>query len=64
MTSKYSVTRTELRTLQNTCKDNEEFLNKLADMIGRLEEKYIAAHEQANTAEHKVRVWENGEKND
>jgi len=36
--SKYSFIRTELRVLQSTC-DNETFLNAVADMIGKREEK-------------------------
>jgi hypothetical protein len=36
----YSFVRTELRTLQNMCNgDNELFLNQLADMIGKQDEK-------------------------
>ena len=38
--SKYSFERTELRVLQNTCEgDNEKFLNLLADIVGRQDEK-------------------------
>ena len=37
--SKYQFERTELRVLQNQCKDNEEFLNVIADRIGQLEEE-------------------------
>jgi hypothetical protein len=39
----YSFVRTELRTLQNMCNgDNELFLNQLADMIGKQDEKINA----------------------
>ena len=39
----YSFVRTELRTLQNMCNgDNELFLNQLADMIGKRDEKIEA----------------------
>lgn len=43
----YSFVRTELRTLQNMCNgDNELFLNQLADMVGKQDEKIDALQRQ------------------
>ena len=51
MTSKYAFERTELRTLQNMCNDdNESFLNVLADMIGKRNEKIVALQKQISEA--------------
>lgn len=60
MISKYSFYRTELRVLQSSCKDNEEFLTKLADLIGGLSEKVETLNTRAALAEHNVRVLKNG----
>lgn len=47
--SKYAFERTELRTIQNMCGgDNEKFLNLLADMIGKRDEKIRQLEQQAS----------------
>ncbi len=49
MLSKYTFERTELRVIQETCNgDNELFLNTLADMIGKRDEKITQLEEQIN----------------
>jgi hypothetical protein len=49
MLSKYIFERTELRVIQATCDgDNELFLNTLADMIGKRDEKITQLEEQIN----------------
>lgn len=45
--SKYTFERTELRVMQNQAKDNEEFLNMVADLVGSLTEERDKWKEQA-----------------
>jgi hypothetical protein len=50
MISKYTFERTELRVLQEMCKgDNEEFLNAVAELIGRRDEKIKKLEDQINS---------------
>jgi hypothetical protein len=58
--SKYTFERSELRTLQNTCKgDNEKFLNLLADMVGQKSEQIEQLKHDLGMAEHKIRKLDN-----
>lgn len=57
--STHSFYRTELRVLQNTSKDNEEFLTKVATLIGELSNKLDKTRVRAEMAEHLARVLEN-----
>lgn len=55
----YSFERSELRTLQNMCKDNEEFLNKVAEMVGTLQVKLDQEKLARALSEERVRELEN-----
>jgi len=58
--SNFSFERTELRTLQNQCgDDNELFLNMVADMLGYKNQELEKAQHRANIAEELVRRYEN-----
>lgn len=52
----FAFYRTELRTLQNTC-DNEQFLQHLAEMIGKLsrENEELLAHNETLAAQLRAR---------
>lgn len=54
----YSFERTELRTLQNTCKDNEEFLNALADLVGNLTKERDNLKISVNELLTQIRIME------
>lgn len=58
----YSFYRTELRVLRSICATDLEFITKVAEMIGNLNQKLESAETRAGLAEHEVRLWENGEK--
>ncbi len=56
----YSFERSELRVLQLTYPDNEDFLNVLADMIGKLTRDRDEAKSALGIAEHQLRCIELG----
>lgn len=60
--SKYSFERTELRVLQNTCEgDNEKFLNLVADIIGRQDEKIRELEDRATQLSLELNLSRTGE---
>lgn len=55
--SKYGFERSELRALQNMCAgDNEEFLNQLANMIGKLTEERNQYKMEATLAHNELQI--------
>lgn len=60
--SKYSFERTELRVLQNSCEgDNEKFLNLVADIIGRQDEKIRELEDRATQLSLELNLSRTGE---
>lgn len=60
--SKYSFERTELRVLQNSCEgDNEKFLNLVADIIGRQDEKIRELEDRATQLSLELNLLRTGE---
>lgn len=58
----HTFERSELRCLQNMCGgDNENFLNYVADMVGKMTKARDQAQHDLAMAEHDIRLWENGE---
>lgn len=59
--SLHSFERSELRVLQNTYPDNEDFLNVLADMVAKLTKDRDEAKTAKGQAEHALRCILQGE---
>ena len=55
MLGKYQFERTELRVLQITYPDNEVFLDKVAELIGKLTSELDDCKLRADNAEHILR---------
>ena len=53
--------RSELRTLQNTFTNNDEFLTHLAKSISTRDATIAALSEKLQQLEHKVRMCKNGD---
>jgi hypothetical protein len=49
--------RTELRVIRSTCKDEEEFLHKVAKMLSDVSARLHIAETRAGIAEHQVGVY-------
>ena len=58
-TTIYSFEGSELRVLRSVCVDDEEFMNRVADIIGNLTQQRDAEKLRADMAEHQLRVLEN-----
>lgn len=50
----FSFYRSELRVLQKTCKDNEEFLNRVADILARKDAEVDGWRDQYGRAQQKL----------